>query len=306
MVGLIYATSAGAVKFARSEDSGLSFTNVAIQGPSANETNASFPVVADAGGGHLVATWQNMQSESSSIAYSESRDWGESWSPPRTLVESGTSVYPWIAARGSKIAISLYRTTAVGTPESVPAGAQWFETYLESTDGGASFSEPVEVDAGLPAKQGPICLEGVECSENRDLGDFQSVAIDPEGRADLAWVHAGGEESSEALFTRQAAGSSVGQAATASTTTGAVTGGTRAKTGPVRRAAGAPGAGGACVARARQAAAKRLAAARHMQGRAKLRSIRASRSRERKAIARCRSRGQRSNSAAPSGSPRQR
>jgi hypothetical protein len=286
MVGLIYSTSAGGVKFARSDDSGLTFTNVAIQGESSNETNASFPVVANAGGGHLAATWQNMQGESSSIAYSESSDWGESWSPPRTLVSSGTSVYPWIAASGSKIGISLYRTSAAGTPETVPPAAQWFETYLQSTDGGATFSEPVEVDPGLPAKRGPICLEGVECSEGRELGDFQSLAIDNQGNAILAWVHASGEESSEVLFTRQGDGGDGGQTAAASAGEGARAVDTKSL--PSVRALNARRGLKECFARARRAAVKRLAAARHRHGSAKRRMVRAARGYERRAIARCR------------------
>jgi len=309
MVGLIYSTSAGGVKFARSDDSGLSFTNVAIQGESSNETNASFPVVANAGGGHLVASWQNMQGESSSVAYSESSDWGESWAPPRTLVGSGTSVYPWIAARGSKIGISLYHTSAAGTPETVPAGAQWFETYLESTDGGATFSAPVDVAPDLVAKEGPICLEGVECSEDRELGDFQSLAIDNDGNADLAWMHVGDEESSEVLLSREGEGSG-GEPSPAGTTSpeAPATLGTKGAA-LTRRGARQSAAGGgsatsagrpharrrlrACLTRARHAAAKQRAAARHRHGRARQRSIRAARRRERKAVAKCRSHTQR-------------
>lgn len=299
MVGLIYTTSAGGIKFARSADSGLSFANVEIQGESPNETSASFPVVANAGGGHLVATWLNIQGESSSVAYSESSDWGETWSTPRTLVSAGTSVYPWIAAGGSKIAISLYRTSAAGTPETVPASAQWFETYIQSTDGGATFSEPVEVDPGLAAKNGLICLAGVECSENRELGDFQSVAIDTEGNADLAWVHASGEESSEVLFTHQSG--SEGSSPAAPEGAAPVAASARAVSRPAKRSAAASGARsasggpsaparrgvGACLARAHRSAARRLAAARHRRGSAKRRLVRAARRRERKSIARC-------------------
>lgn len=305
LVGLIYATSTGGIKFARSDDSGLTFANVEIQGESPNETNAAFPVVADAGGGHLVATWQDIEGESSSVAFSESADWGETWSPPRTLVSSGTSVYPWIAARGSKIAISLYHTTATGTPESVPDSAQWFETYLQSTDGGTSFSAPVEVDPGLPAKQGPICLAGVECSENRDLGDFQSLAIDNEGGAGLAWVHVAGEESSEVLFSRQGGEQDSAPAKPEAQAAGGITARTPSRRGDGRRAAASRGSSTAsastparrslraCLARARHSTARRLAAARRRHGRAKLRSTRAARRRERKAIARCRSRAHR-------------
>jgi hypothetical protein len=202
-VGLIYATSSGGIKFAGSSNGALTFTNVNVQGESANTTNAAFPVVANAGGNHLVATWLNINGNTSSVAYSDSHDWGATWSPPRTLVSGGASVYPWIAAQGSKVAISLYHTSAPGTPDNVPATAQWFETYLESTDAGTTFTAPVSADATV-AKSGPICTEGTGCSANRELGDFQSLTLDNKGGADLAWVRSiNNGASTEVRFTHQ-------------------------------------------------------------------------------------------------------
>lgn len=186
-VGLIYATSSGGVKFAGSSNGALTFTNANVQGETANTTNAAFPVVANAGGNHLVATWLNIKGSTSSIAYSDSHDWGATWSAPRTLVSGGASVYPWIAAQGSKVAISLYRTSTEGTPDNVPASTQWFETYLQSTDGGSTFSAPETADPAV-AKTGPICTEGTGCEANRELGDFQSITLDNQGNADMAWV----------------------------------------------------------------------------------------------------------------------
>jgi hypothetical protein len=187
-VGLIYSTSTGGVKFASSSNGGLTFTNVDVQPASSNDTGSAFPVVANAGGNHLVATWLNVQGSSSSVAFSDSHDWGATWSAPRTLVSGGASVYPWIAAAGSKVAISLYHSSTPGTADTVPSGAQWFETYLESTDGGATFSSPVSADPTV-AKTGPICTGGTNCSANRELGDFQSLTLDNQGKARLAWVH---------------------------------------------------------------------------------------------------------------------
>jgi hypothetical protein len=201
-VGLIYATSTGGIKFAASSNGALTFTNVSVQPESPNTTNSAFPVVANAGGNHLVATWLNAQGNSSSVAYSDSNDWGATWSAPRTLVSGGASVYPWIAARGSKIAISLYHSSTAGNPNTVPASAEWFETYLQSTDGGTMFTAPESVDP-TAAKTGPICTEGTGCSANRELGDFQSLALDNQGNADLAWVRSiNNGASTEVLSTR--------------------------------------------------------------------------------------------------------
>jgi hypothetical protein len=200
-VGLVYFTNTGGVKFARSTNGGLTFSNVDVQPASSFDTGSAFPVVANAGGNHLVATWVNLLSGQSSIGYSDSHDWGATWSAPRTLVSGGASVYPWIAAKGAKVSISLYHTTTAGTADTVAANAQWFENYLESTDGGTTFSAPAVVDT-TPAKVGPICTGGTSCTANRELGDFQSLTLDNSGLADLTWVQSSGG-STEVKFAHQ-------------------------------------------------------------------------------------------------------
>jgi len=188
-VGFVYATSSGGVNFGRSTNGGLTFTNGTVGPATSGDTSQAFPVVANGGGGHLSAVWLEIDGTSSSVVkYAQSSDWGATWSAPRVLVGTGTSVYPWVAAQGSKVAVSLYHTSASGTPGTVPASAQWFETYLESTDGGSTFSTPETVDPTV-VKTGPICTSGTGCSGNRELLDFQSDTIDNQGRANLTWTH---------------------------------------------------------------------------------------------------------------------
>jgi hypothetical protein len=203
-VGFVYATSTGGVKFARSTNGGLTFTNVEVGPASSGDTGAAFPVVANGGGNKLAAVWlENDGTTSSLIKFSQSSDWGATWSSPRTLVSSGASVYPWVAAQGSKIAISLYHSSASGTSGSVPEGSQWFESYLESTDGGATFSALETVDPTV-VKTGPICTEGTGCNGDRELLDFQSDTIDNAGNANLTWTRSlDGVSDTEIRFARQ-------------------------------------------------------------------------------------------------------
>src|SRR5206468_2354269 len=56
-VGLIYATSTGGIKFARSTNGGLTFSNTEVSPASSADTGQAFPVVANAGGGNLDAVW---------------------------------------------------------------------------------------------------------------------------------------------------------------------------------------------------------------------------------------------------------
>ena len=119
------------------------------------------------------------------------------------LVSGGSSVYPWVAAQGSRVAVSLYHSSTAGAPSSVPESAQWLETYLESTDGGATFTAPETVDPTV-VKSGPICTEGTGCSGDRELLDFQSDTIDNQGKANLAWTRSiDGNSDTELRFAKQ-------------------------------------------------------------------------------------------------------
>jgi hypothetical protein len=190
-VGFVYSTSSGGVNFAFSTNGGLTFTNVPVRASdSGQDTGRAFPVVANAGGGHLVAVWQEVASDGTSwsqVGFSESTNWGQTWSTPTYIVDKTSgSLYPWVDAKGSKVSVSLYHTATPGVSDAVPAGTQWFESYLERVNG--TWSSLVTVDPTV-VKTGPICTGGINCSGNRELLDFQSVALDPGGAPNLTWTH---------------------------------------------------------------------------------------------------------------------
>ena len=203
-VGLIYFTSTGGINFARSTDGAVTFTNVPVSPPSSADTTLAFPVVASAATDTLHAVWLEVfGTKSSRVRYARSSDWGASWTGPVTLVGAGTSVYPWVAARGDKVSVTVYHTDASGTPDTVDQKSQWFEAYLESTNGGSSFTALAVIDP-LPVKSGPICTEGTDCNANRELLDFQSVTIDGAGRANATWTRSiDGVSDTEIRFARQ-------------------------------------------------------------------------------------------------------
>jgi hypothetical protein len=187
-VGLIYATGRGGVKFAASRNGGLTFANNVVAPDHAGiDTARSFPVVADAGNGSLVAVWLEVGS-ATEVKINFSSNFGTTWGAPHTLVSSaaGTSVFPWVAAAGSKISVSLYHSPDVTTPDMAPVGAQWFESYLESTDAGRTFSPLTMIDT-TPSKTGPVCTHGLLCVSDGQLGSFQSVTLDPSGAAYVAY-----------------------------------------------------------------------------------------------------------------------
>src|SRR5437763_4005028 len=85
-VGFVYATSSGGVKFARSTNGGLTFTNVDVGPASSGDTTQAFPVVANGGSNKLSAAWLEDDGNSSGIKYSQSSGWGATGSAPRTIV----------------------------------------------------------------------------------------------------------------------------------------------------------------------------------------------------------------------------
>lgn len=201
-VGVIFSTSTNGVKFAHSSNGGLTYAVSTVANGGAN-TGTAFPVVANAGGGHLVATWlENDGATVTRVGYARSSDWGATWGGQKYIVTGGASVYPWIAARGQHVVVTLYHSATPGTPDTVPAGATWNEAFVESLDGGATFSGLSAVDP-TPAKTGPICTGGTGCSANRELGDFQTVDLDSAGHAVASWVRSSGGATA-VMFAREA------------------------------------------------------------------------------------------------------
>lgn len=190
-VGIIYSTSSGGVNFASSTNGGLTFTNATVAPASSASTLDSFPVVADAGSGNLVAVWLDDSSNGTNVELATSSDFGASWSTPSTLLSrhTGTYVYPWVAAQGLQAVVSYYNATTSsgsnlqgGTPDAAPSSTLWYENALGLTMSGfgpgSSYTatSPVVADP-TPVKNGPVCTQGAGCSANRQLLDFQSVAL---------------------------------------------------------------------------------------------------------------------------------
>ena len=203
-VGVAYVTSSGGVKFARSVNSGLTFTSSNIRAASSSDTTTGFPVVANAGGGKLVAVWQELTGSRMNVGFASSTNWGQTWSSPQFIVTTGTPVYPWVDAKGDKVGVSLYYSSTVGSsPDTISGSATWFESYLESTNFGGAWTALVTADS-TAVKTGPICTGGTGCSSDRELGDFQSIALDPLGRPNLAYVRSiNGGSDTEVRFVRQ-------------------------------------------------------------------------------------------------------
>jgi hypothetical protein len=210
-VGVIYTTATG-VNFSRSLNGGLTWARSTVDPTGGASTIESFPVVANAGGNNLVAVWMENTGSSSRIMAATSGNWGATWNAPYAIVNTGTSVFPWVDARGGHVAVTLYHTTATGGPDNVANSAQWFIKYLD-TDGLLSGSTLVAQPAftalttadATAVKTGPICTDGINCSADRELGDFQMVALDANVKANISYVRSiDGNFNTEIRYVRQA------------------------------------------------------------------------------------------------------
>jgi hypothetical protein len=204
-VGVIYATSLGGIGFARSTNGGLTWSHSTISpNDSSRDTTLAFPVVARSGPAKLHAVWLELSKGRTRVKYSRSTNFGSSWTSPIVLVSEGTPLFPWIDAREDKISVVLYRTSAKTTPDKVPEDSDWFVEYLESTNGGTSFSSPVVVDS-RPVKRGPVCTEGASCEKDRELLDFLQVAVHPTTqKAYVVWTRSiDGKSDTEIRFAKE-------------------------------------------------------------------------------------------------------
>ncbi len=202
-IAVAYPTSTGGVKVARSVNSGLTWTNNDIAAPvEGAETLGAFPVLATPGGDRIVAVWLEQRGGNAAVKFAASNDWGATWSAPRVLARGGTSIMPWVDARGGKVAVTLLRTSATGAPAAMSEGTRWYVTYLESRDLGRTWSAPLVVDR-TPVKTGPICLDGLACESDRELGEYQSVALDAQGFAHIAYARSIDGSRTETRYVRQ-------------------------------------------------------------------------------------------------------
>ncbi len=184
-VGVIFTTATG-VRFAKSLNGGATWGKSIIDSQGGGSTLDAFPMVANAGGGVLHATWLEVNGNSTRVGYSKSTDWGSTWSPATWIVTTGTSVFPAVDAKGSKVSVALYHTANTGNPNSVPSSSQWFVKYLDSTNGGSTWSALTTADA-TAAKTGVVCTNGLGCGGGREFGDFLGVALDPSGKANISY-----------------------------------------------------------------------------------------------------------------------
>ena len=108
------------------------------------------------------------------VSVSTSTDGSVTWSAPTLVSTATTTVMPWVAARGGKVDVVYYGSSAASTDDP---SAVWNAYDSQLFNG----SWTVKTVSNSPNRVGRICLEGSGCVDNtdRELLDLFEVAEDP-------------------------------------------------------------------------------------------------------------------------------
>jgi PKD repeat protein len=174
-----------------------------------------FPSATIDNAGNIYVVWatQNARTNQMSVWFSSSHDHGQNFYGPFEVAKfpappAGSAEMPWIAAGDKgRIAIVYYQTNEAGDPNST--NLHWNTMFAQSLN--ADSREPVFTISQVSDHVmhfGPICNLGLLCaSGTRELLDFFSVAIGPDGLANINFADTGNANSpSHVTYARQLSG----------------------------------------------------------------------------------------------------
>lgn len=196
--------SGGDLFFVHSEDEGATWATEAIVEDAESVTDFFPGLVADKAGA-LYVTWIEEAPGGSALAYARSDDLGQTWSKKSIVAtEKGRALFAWsVAGEAGRLGFSWYATE---DPDG--ADTPWFAKAAIVT--GADTDAPSISLATIseePIRVGPPCENGSTCTSGRELGDFQSCAVGPDGRLVVVYVTVlSAEEGGRITFVKQAEG----------------------------------------------------------------------------------------------------
>ena len=183
----------------RSTDGGASFTlKQAYNGPGGTDNGQVFPSLAvDRGGNiHIAFSRCNTAGHTSCQIYMvSSTDQGDTWTPARQVssgAATATAVLPAIAAGSPGIVDIAWLGSAASTPDVPSSWHVFFAQTLDALSATPTFTLVQAESAVMHDKS--ICFEGFGCPGdpgddlgNRDLLEYFSMTIDPDGMANIAY-----------------------------------------------------------------------------------------------------------------------
>src|SRR5581483_5751400 len=142
-----------------------------------------FPQTFADSNGTLYVAWNEVDGDSTALAYVYSHDAGKTWSDKVVaLNHKGKSLFLWGAAGSAgRVGFSWYEA-----PD--PAGKYYTQAAILTS---ADTPTPQVFEARVsdtPALPYPPCESGTACTSGRELGDFQMCAVAPDGSLVVSYV----------------------------------------------------------------------------------------------------------------------
>ena len=177
------------VVVAASDDGGATFTDVvAIDSSAGSVIGNLFPwITVDRAGNVYVAAAGSVLNADGSVTnamfVASSTDHGATWAAPTKINRgNGAVVFPTIVAGNDGIVDAAWLESS--NPDQTQAG-DWTVHFAQSRN--AHDAAPAYTGvAGPVVRQGIICTLGINCSGNREMGDFMEIALDSFGYAHIA------------------------------------------------------------------------------------------------------------------------
>ncbi len=183
--------------FLKSTDGGATWSlSKAYQGPLGTDIGNVFPAMAVDRGGNIHIAFSRCDFNSTTAVSSNCQVWlisssnqGSTWIDAVRVSngpDSSTAVLPWIAA-GSPGVVDI---TWYGSPAARPdIAADWHLFFAQTRNALAATPTFNQVQA-IPqvVHNEDLCLKGGACGGNRDLAEYFTMTLDPDGNANIAFA----------------------------------------------------------------------------------------------------------------------
>ncbi|MHB8633901.1 MAG: WD40/YVTN/BNR-like repeat-containing protein [Thermoplasmatota archaeon] len=178
--------------FVHSEDKGATWTQDEVKSHGNLAANDLFPQTFADQAGTLYMAWLEDGKvggkDGTSVAFVASHDAGKTWGAKQVpFTTPGSGAFLWAAAGAAgRLGFSWYESPSGDSGPYFEHAGVAIQGW--SAHGNASWSVTDTRVTATPARVDAICNQGVGCTSNRELGDFQTCAIGPDGRLVVAFV----------------------------------------------------------------------------------------------------------------------
>lgn len=198
----------GGVGIARSDNGGLAWSYFSV--PKTGTTGSAFdtqwnfaPIAVDSNGGVYVAWGEQFNGAGPvAIRYSYSGDKGQTWTAPRTVSTTPTSVFPAMdVVSPGVIDVAYYGNGSNKDPNFATGSWNLYMTQVTAANTAAPVLNGVEVVPSIHS--GCIQAGGAAQCSDRSLVDFFSLKVGPGGLANIVFTEGDANQGTNLWFVQQ-------------------------------------------------------------------------------------------------------